>query len=208
MRSPPLLSVVLLLALVPSALSAQGLAPGFVAVHRSEPVLLHKQLDPSLLRKLLIWDARHTEWRQMQGAEAPAERTPLLILHLWADYCAPCREEFPILRELEQEITRKHGGDARFVYLSETSSPEEMNTFLERNKARMPPGPHYLDTNEAIANKLREGLAGTLSYPVTVVLDSQRIVRHAFVGRVTARRAELLTAVERLLAIKSPARNL
>lgn len=199
-----LLSVALVLCLLSPESGAEGLAPGFVPVHRSEPMLLHKQIEPSLLRRLLVWDTRHTEWRQMQAAEVPGERTPLLILHFWADYCAPCREEFPVLREIEQEIVKKYGDRARFVYLSETSGPDEMNSFFERNKARMPAGPHYLDTGEAIANKLREGLVSNLSYPVTVLLDEQRVVRHAFVGRVTARRTELLTAVERLLAVKHP----
>jgi hypothetical protein len=77
-----------------------------------------------------------------------------------------------------------------------------MQVFLDKFRARMPKSPQYLDTGEGIANILRDGLSLSLSYPVTLILDSQRVVRHAFVGRILGRRAEFLTALERLLSIR------
>ena len=189
-----------------SALSTRAygakLAGGFSASHQSEPQLLHKQLDAAQFRKLLAWDFRLSDWRQVLPSEPACDRGELIVLHLWADYCMPCREEFPILRELVEETEQKYGPRVGWVFLSETPSPTDMQVFLDKFRARMPKGPQYLDTGEGIANILRDGLSLSLSYPVTLILDSQRVVRHAFVGRILGRRAEFLTALERLLSIR------
>lgn len=180
---------------------AAAVASGFGAVHQSEPFLLHRQIGPSYFTKLSVWDLRLSEWRAMQPEESFGERSAVYVLHLWADYCAPCREEFPILRELTEETDKKYGASVRWVFLSETSSPVAMQAFLAKYQARMPKGPQYLDTGEAIANLLSEGLNSSLSYPVTLLLDAQRVVRHAFVGRVRGRRTEFMNTLDRLLAI-------
>jgi thiol-disulfide isomerase/thioredoxin len=178
--------------------SAQPLKPGFFPVHHSEPLLLHRQVNPSALRAFQIWDTHLATWRAVEPREVPGERAAVIVLHLWADWCKPCREEFPALRGILEETDKLYGARVQFVLLSETSLPEAMRAFLEKEKERIPRGPHYLDTGEALADSLRTELPTALSYPVTLVLDSQRMIRHAIVGSVASRRLELLTAISRL----------
>src|SRR4051812_35957966 len=108
------------LSVLPGVAQAANLANGFVSVHQSESLLLHKQIGASLLAKLQVWDFRLSEWRATQPENAVGEDGSAYVLHLWADYCAPCREEFPILRELVEETDKKHGNKVRWVFLCET----------------------------------------------------------------------------------------
>jgi thiol-disulfide isomerase/thioredoxin len=187
-------------------------AADFSPVHRSEAFLLHRTIDARLLRGFQIWDARLANWRpaaptEIAGAGA-AERTPLVLLHLWADWCAPCREEFPVLRRFVESLQRTYGDKVRLVLLSETSGAKEMRAFLDKYRSALPVGPLYVDTGEGVAQLLRKDLPTTLPYPATLLLDGDRVVRHAIVGSIAARRAELLFAITRLLSLSaSPAKT-
>lgn len=187
--------------LATDAVAAPTLKPDFAAIHRSEQFLVHHQIELAQLRALRIWDSRLADWRKAEAAEAPAGRATVMVLHFWADWCAPCREEFPVMRQFTEELEQRHGDRAQLVMLSETSLPEAMRSFLAKQRERMPRGPLYLDTGEAIATALRADLPTTLSYPVTLVLDSQRVVRHAIVGSIASRRTELFAAIANLLRL-------
>ncbi len=180
---------------------AAELQPGFIAVHGSEPLLLHRQIEPTKLRALKIWDTHLANWRVTDPKEAPIEKATLLVLHLWADWCKPCVAEFPALRGIIQELDKTYGGRVQVVLLSETATAQAMRVFLDKEQDRMPRGSQFLDTEETIAESLRNGLPMTLPYPVTLVLDPKRVVRHAIVGPITARRGELLTAISRLMQV-------
>jgi thiol-disulfide isomerase/thioredoxin len=140
----------------------------------------------------------------MQSSEVPGEHAQVVVLHLWADWCVPCREEFPVLRQTLEAMNKSFGERVQVVLLSETASPEAMRAFLDKYKSLLPSAPHYLDTGETIASGLRTDLPTTLSYPMTLVLDSRRSVRHAVVGSIGARRLELMDAIARILAQTSP----
>lgn len=196
-----LLTSLVLAMLVTGASAAPSLKPGFEAIHRSEHFLLHHQIESARFSAFRIWDARLADWRKTEPPEVPGARAAVVILHLWADWCAPCREEFPVVRQLSDDLEKSYGDRVQLVLLSETSAPDAVRTFLEKQRERMPRGPHYLDTGEALANALRLDLPVSLSYPVTLVLDSQRVVRHAVVGPIAGRRAELALAVGQLLRL-------
>lgn len=190
------------LVLMATAASASPkLRPDFAPAHLSERFLLHRQVEPANFRAFQIWDSHLATWRMTEPAEIPAERASVTVLHLWADWCAPCREELPLLRQLHESISKAYGDRIQLVMLSETSSPEAMRAFLDKHRERMPRGPQYLDTSEALAKDLRTDLTSSLSYPVTLVLDSQRVVRHVIVGSLGGRRAELFLAFSRLLRL-------
>jgi thiol-disulfide isomerase/thioredoxin len=178
---------------------AAEVPPGFFPVHPTEPMLLNKPIEPAALRALQVWDTNVDDWRSAKPDEPPSERAPVVILHLWATYCGPCREEFPLWRELAEEIKATRGERARVVFLSETQGSDEMRRFFEANRGRMPTGPHFLDTAESVASSLRKGHSLPLTYPLTIVLDAQRVTRYVLVGRLKGRRTELLTTIDHLL---------
>ena len=198
-------SLPLLLLVASASGQAADVPQGFVLRHATEPLLLNKQIEPAALRALHVWDARTEAWRPPRAGEAPGERSTLVVLHLWATYCAPCREEFPLWRQLAEDLRASKGDRVRIVFLSETQSNEEMHLFFSQNRERMPSGPHYLDAAESIAEALRRDQSMPLAYPLTVILDERRVVRHALVGKLKGRRAELLTAIERLLSLPQAA---
>lgn len=200
----PCITMFSLLSLAGGTSVAAELQADFSPVHRSEPFLLHRQLSPTLLHDFKIWDTRLANWRVMQPAEVPGQNAPIVLLHLWADWCAPCREEFPVVRTLTESLRKAYGARVQMVLLSETSGPPEMRAFLDKYRATLPPGPIFLDSGEAVARVLRTELPTTLPYPVTLLLDSQRVVRHAVVGSIAPRRAELLAAITHLLALPPP----
>lgn len=194
-------SLISLLTLLGSPAVAAELQADFSPVHRSEAFLLHRQINPTLLNEFKLWDTRLANWRLPQPSEVPGKRAQIVLLHLWADWCAPCREEFPVVRTLTESLHKSYGERVQLVLLSETSGPPEMRVFLDKYRSILPQGPIYVDTGEALARVLRAELPTTLPYPVTLLLDSQRVVRHAVVGSIASRRAELLAAITHILAL-------
>lgn len=184
-----------------SQVEAAELKPDFYATHRSEPFLLNRRIDPALLAAVQVWDRHLATWRTAQPAELPGQKAQVVVLHLWADWCAPCRAEFPVVRDLMATLARTYGDRVQLVLLSETSAPEAMRAVLEKERTNLPAAPHFLDYGEGVAALLRRDLPAQLSYPMTLVLDGQRIVRHAVVGPVTDRRAALLATISLLLSV-------
>lgn len=167
--------------------------------------ILNRLIEKEQLERLRIWDERDSEWRASRSEENLAQaKTPVLVLHLWADWCRPCRDEFPMLRELEARIKAAHPGQVQIVYVAEIPNGPQMDTFLKANRALMPPGPQYQDTAELLDRWLRPLLPdGHLTLPITLVLDDRRIVRHAMVGALRDRSVELSASIESLLAVSA-----
>ncbi len=66
----------------------------------------------------------------------------------------------------------------------------------------MPPGPYYQDTAELLANELRPRLpAGRWTLPFTLIVDHQRVIRHAIIGALAAHMVELIPICERLVEL-------
>lgn len=173
--------------------------------YQTEVSLLHTRIDKTRLEQILVWDVRDANWRKPKDNEATPNSTdaPLLIVHLWADWCKPCREEFQVLKSLAPTIEARYRRRVRFIYVAMETGSANMERFLEANKDIMPSARFYLDAGEGgIASTLRSRLAsGRLSLPTTLLLDSQRIVRQAIVGPINNRRAEFVDSINRLLPV-------
>lgn len=171
-------------------------------LHAQSPVeedLLHIRIDPASFARLAIWDEREVEWRRSRPEENPADR-PILVVHFWADWCQPCKEEFPLLREVDERITRAHPGKVRFVYLAEIPNSPAMEKFLRENRSTAPRGPHYQDTAELMIRMLRPLLSKNhITYPCTLLLDERRIVRQVFVNSLRGRTLVLTRSIGRLV---------
>lgn len=172
---------------------------------QSEFQLTSRRLTPSIFEDLMQWDGKKRSWqRQLTGHAVVQSR--VAVLHFWADYCTPCRAEFPWLKELAREFSQKLRGQVQLVFISDTASSETMAQFADQNQAILPwgDGPHYLDTDRRLQQLLGNGLAsGVMPIPTTLICDPL-IVRQAIIGPLVQRRNDLRGAIERLLQSFSP----
>ena len=171
----------------------------------AESRLINRLIDKDQLERLRIWDEREADWRASRPEESVlAVKSPVLVLHLWADWCRPCRDEFPMVRELEARMKAEHPGQVVFVYTAAIPNAPQMERFLKAYRALLPPGPLYQDTAELLDRWVRPILPeGHLTLPLTLVLDERRIVRHALIGTLRDRSLELSADIEGVLAISA-----
>jgi thiol-disulfide isomerase/thioredoxin len=119
------------------------------------------------------------------GAEAPdfslatltGERLSLsalrgkpVVLNFWATWCAPCKEEMPLL----QETSQRYGSDLTVLGVNIGEQPEEVAPFVDALGITFPV---LLDPNEQIAL-----LFFVRNMPVTYFLDAQGVVRAQHTG--------------------------
>lgn len=173
--------------------------------HRDEAYLISKRIDPGLLRNLLVWTSTTRQWQAPKTDAVPGAGARVRVIHLWADYCAPCGREFPWLRALFHRANAAYKGRVRYLFVAENTASESMAAYLAAHHGKMPEEAHYQDTQSQLMEVLRAGLpSGNLSLPATLVVDEQGIIRQAIVGPLTEpveRRPELISAIERLLAL-------
>ena len=166
-----------------------------VQVRRDEAMLVNQAIPAELIGgKLRVWE--RTGWREQNQAEPNRFKAKVLVVNLWATYCKPCVTEFPVLREIARKIEGDYK-EVQFVFLGETSDPEEMQAFYSKYEKILPRLPLFVDDNENIASLLR-GVqpGGNLALPLTLVLDEQRNIRSALIGSVLERRSELVNSIE------------
>lgn len=183
-----------------------GLGAWFLALRSSQAQcgevanVLHRRLDIERLARLHIWDSRDLAWRAPRPEERLSVGPPVQVLHLWADWCAPCLKEMPLVQRLAGQLNDRLAGKARLVCVAEIPNAPDMERYLKAQRGRMPPGPHYQDTAELLASALRPLLpAGRWTLPFTLILDPQRVIRHAIIGALAAHLVELLPICERLV---------
>ena len=94
----------------------------------------------------------------------------VVLVNFWATWCAPCREEMPMLDALQQEL----GGEDFTVLTIATgrNPPPAMAAFFE--EAGIEALPLHTDPRQALAREM-----GVLGLPVTVILgrDGLEIAR-------------------------------
>ena len=99
---------------------------------------------------------------------APAQWS---LLHFWATWCEPCREE---LKEIK--VFRETVKDVRVVQVSADFRWDEVNPFLEKLQLKV--GAHdYLDVGGKTAK-----LLGSMKFPETYLVDPTGVVVTKFVG--------------------------
>lgn len=198
-------------AVLPLASSEKPVLAGSLGCEQIVPLLqtefhlISHRLTPSNFEELMLWDAKKRSW-QAQPPGHVVVQSRIMVLHFWAEYCAPCREEFPFLKKLAREFSQKLRGQVQFLFVSDSSSSETMALFADQNQAILPWGesPHYLDTDQHLQQLLGGGLpSGRVPLPTTVICDPF-IVRQAIVGPLMQRRNDLHGAIDRLVQTFSP----
>jgi len=91
-------------------------------------------------------------------------RGQVLLVNLWATWCAPCKVEMPSLDRLQAKLG---GPDFKVLPISlDWSGPEKPRTFLEREK--LTNLPLYLDNTRGIMNKV-----GATGLPLSILIDRE-----------------------------------
>jgi peroxiredoxin len=117
-------------------------------------------------------------------------RGRVLVLNVWATWCAPCREEMPSLQRLSERFPEEH-----FVVVGLTVD-EDTNLARE---FLLKYGIHFPILSDP-AGAIAEGLLGVSAYPDTFIVAADGTL----VERVTGGRewdgAEMVSLLESLLA--------
>jgi len=98
----------------------------------------------------------------------------VVVVNAWASWCSPCREEWPILAEIQTE-----NPDVNLLGLNEADDKFAAMEFLNSQEGSWP---HISDQNQAIAAKADVVQGSYL--PGTIILDKQHRVAAKFIGPV------------------------
>jgi thiol-disulfide isomerase/thioredoxin len=125
----------------------------------------------------------------LSGQEfSTTELDGIVVVNAWASWCAPCREEWPTLVELESKYPQ--------VNLLGLNQADDLSAAKEFVADAGGTWTHLRDTDQLLA--LESGTISGNFLPGTIVLDKQHRVAAKFVGKVTA--LELSQIIEQLLA--------
>ena len=122
------------------------------------------------------------------GEVSTAGMSGVVIVNAWASWCPPCREEWPILVEMQKTYP-----EVNLLGLNEADDSDAAADFLSTQEGSWP---HISDPNQAIAAKFDVVQGSYL--PGTIVLDKQHRVAAKFVGPVNE--SDLSRIIEKLLA--------
>lgn len=178
----------------------------------TERRLLNLAVPADTLTGLALWEERTRDFRKQRSGEEPGGLAPVLIVNVWADWCGPCRAEFPLLRELESQLAQGYAGRAQLACIAQIPHGEGMFAYLKEMRDRMPRGPHYQDSGERVDRLLRGRLASDqVPLPITLLLEreagpggARRIVRYALAGSLRGRSRELMQAIDALCGLHAP----
>jgi cytochrome c biogenesis protein CcmG, thiol:disulfide interchange protein DsbE len=96
-------------------------------------------------------------------------RGRVVVLNLWATYCAPCIEELPSLLALQKQMP-----DLAVVAVSMDQDPDVYRKFLVQ---------HHVDLLTVRDEEQRvNALYGTAQIPETYIIDKQGVMRRKFIG--------------------------
>jgi len=96
-------------------------------------------------------------------------RGRIVVLNLWATFCAPCIEELPSLLALQRQMP-----DVEVVAVSMDQDPDIYRRFLVE---------HHVDVLTVRDEEQRvNALYGTVQIPETYIIDRQGVLRRKFIG--------------------------
>jgi len=121
----------------------------------------------------------------VQTADLSKLRGHIVLLNLWASWCAPCIEELPSLLALQQQMP-----DVKVIAISMDEDDAVYRRFLVQNKVNLVT---VRDPNGKI-----NALYGTVQIPETYVIDRQGILRRKFVSSQHWTSSEIMTYLSKL----------
>ncbi len=198
---PALLAVVLFCQLGPVPSDPAAIP---IKDYRQEADLLNLPINRKILQSLPLWDAEAGVLRKARRAFDDSDTAPILILHLWATWCAPCREELPIWRKLWNTLYNESSGRVRAVHIAMQNDADGLPKFIDKiGSNNMPIQPLYFDQGGHLAKNLSEAFddKSMPPLPITIWLDPERIVRRVIVGSIRGRISEVTGTSKRMLKL-------
>jgi cytochrome c biogenesis protein CcmG/thiol:disulfide interchange protein DsbE len=121
----------------------------------------------------------------VQSADLGKLRGKVVVLNLWATWCAPCVEELPSLLAMQKELP-----DVAVVAISLDQDDATYRDFLVR---------HHVDLVTIRDESARiNTLYGTAQIPETYVIDRNGILRRKFVSAQNWTSPEIVNYLKRL----------
>lgn len=120
-------------------------------------------------------------------------KAPLTLVHVWATWCQPCREEFPELMLVEQTY-REKGVAFLLVSADNPETPQTVETFLNEQNSRIG-SLISTELNQSFIEMLSPNWTGAL--PATFFYDAQGRLLHEWEG--TRSRAHYENSIQRFL---------
>ena len=125
----------------------------------------------------------------LNGGEITTQNMPgIVIVNAWASWCPPCRKEWPIFVEIQNQYP-----EVNILGLNEADDINAAKDFLSTQEGNWP---HISDPNQAIAAKADVVQGSYL--PGTIILDKQHRVAAKFVGPVN--QVDLTRILDQLVA--------
>lgn len=142
-----------------------------------------------VLGLMFVGSALYQNWEQPKGGDVAPDivlsrmdgepvhlsdyRGKVVLLHFWATWCGPCREEFPALEKFNQQMQGKP-----FVLLAVSEDGKSAKSDVERFSRHVKFSfPIYLDTAGVAADAYR--VAGV---PESIVIDPKGNIIERFTG--------------------------
>ncbi len=172
---------------LPGVVRAADIRLSEVDLRRRESYLVGRRVD---LSGLLLRERITGQWLK------PVEplTASLMMLHIWDVSCAPCIAEFSELKKIIANL--KVDTLIRFVLVSDTLDATKLNEFLNNNARIVPDVDQYQNSTGTLHAILQDR-----TWPTTLLVDRDGVIRHAFLGSIKDRRAELLDSIDRHWAV-------
>lgn len=122
------------------------------------------------------------------GVITTEDMSGIVIVNAWASWCPPCREEWPIFVEIQNQFP-----EVNLLGLNEADDINAAKDFLSTQEGNWL---HISDPNQAIAAKADVVQGSYL--PGTIILDKQHRLAAKFVGPVN--QADLTRILNQLVA--------
>lgn len=168
--------------LIASLLLAAGAALAVVAKRPLASVARINELAPEFVGVPLSATGRMTSLSQYTGN--------VVVLNVWASWCAPCREEMPSLQLLHEEF-RKRGLRVVAVSVDEIAGAHEIEVFVRRYGITF----DVFHDAEAVTRK-RYGVG---AIPQTFVIDRRGVLRERVFGAIDWHSEERREQFDRLI---------
>jgi len=109
----------------------------------------------------------------------------IVVLNVWASWCAPCRDESPMLAAMAKRLS---GTDVRFIGIDERDATSKARAYAAAIHSNYV---HFVDQDGSLLRKLRA--LPQVGIPSTLVLDRRGRIAARVIGPVTA------TALQRIV---------